>query len=877
MPRGNDPAPPRLALWVLGNLFDYRLNYDIEEDMREAFLALQQSRGAQSARRWYWRQTLKSFFRYHQFQLRGSFMMMKSAITTALRSMRRQRVYAAINIVGFATGLASCLLIGLFVANELSYDRHHAHADRIYRMGLEANVSGEEIHDARTPSPMAFTLLSECPEVEQVTRIFSPGPIHVQIDDRKTKEERFLYADSTVFQVFSIPLAVGDPRTALAQPSGLVITPETARRCFGDADPMGKRIQLGDGTHFLVTGITEPMTHNSHFQFDFLGAYASQARSRRPIWLASDAHTYVLLREGADIASLEQKLPDLERKYVGALIERAMGVTYDQFIASGSRFGFFAQRLLDIHLRSALSNELDTNGSVTAVLTLSAIALVILLIACINFVNLSTARSIQRANEVGVRKALGSHRGQLVRQFLTESVVQCVLAFVIALGLMAAARPYFQSMMQNPMSLGVLDPWLVVPVLLLTVLLVGLAAGIYPALVMASYQPMAVLRGKIHAGIKGRRFRAALVIFQLTASVGLLISAMVIQDQMRYMRNKPLGFNPQQVLVLQNLQPLGSGRLALKQALLQSSNVESVTYSVGLPFLSLAATIFQKAGQGDSHNYTLVSLGVDSDFMKTYGIQLLQGRTVEGSRVTDSSAVLISETGARLLGLEEPVGQHLIRAGDLGETLEIVGVVRDFHLTTFRDQLYPMVMMITPLEAAQYLSVRIRPERVEETLRHITEVWNQYVPGQAIDYLFLDDQFEDNYKADLQMQKLIGAFTGLALLVACLGLFGLASLTTKMRTKEVGIRKTLGASIPRIVSILTKEIITWVAIANLLAWPLAWWAMGRWLQGFAYRTSLSLWTFLLAGFMALAVALITVGQLTYKAATRRPVETLRYE
>ena len=804
-------------------------------------------------------------------------MMVQSVFKTALRSMKRRRTYMGINLIGLSVGLASVLLLFLFVGNEFRYDRHHENARRIYRMALDANLSGEAIRDTKTPALLAPTMVQSFHEVEQAARIRQGHSVFVRRGDVQYREERLFFADSTLFDVFSLPLSAGDPHYVFASPNSIVLTPQSAQKYFGDADPMGETLQLQDGVEFIVTGVTESLPETSHIPFDFLANFASHPLSQQDSWISNDVVTYFLLREGALIQDLEAKLPDLERQHIGGLIEQFMGMSYDDFLASGSRFGFFIQSLLEIHLHSDLTGELGNNGDIHNVLVLMAIALVILGVASINFINLATAQSMERANEVGIRKVLGSLRGPLIRQFLMESVVQCLAAFLFAVILTALALPHFENIIDRSIPLDILSTWYFVPAVLLGVLFIGLAAGIYPAFVLASFKPIAVLKGKVHRGLKGKTFRSSLVVFQFAASISLLICALVIQQQIQYARNKPLGFDKSQILVIQNASAAGMQGQALKAALLQKQSVSSASFSNGLPLLGLTGNIYRKNGADDPHNYTLIRFAIDHDFIDTYRLTLNAGRPFDRTRLADSTAVILNQTAAELLKWDAPLNKYLSNAGDMEHPLQVIGVFRDFHLRPLQEGMFPMLAVIGRADDNRYLSVRIQPGMAAIAVDEISSIWREFVPDQPMDYLFFDDRFDHLYRTEIQMGRVIGSFTALALFVACLGLFGLASLSTKMRTKEIGIRKVMGASVPRIVTLLTREIVLWVCIANLLAWPMAWWVMGKWLNSFAYRVDLSIGVFLVSGVSALVIAVLTVMQLTLRAAYSRPIKTLRYE
>jgi putative ABC transport system permease protein len=807
--------------------------------------------------------------------------MFRNYLMVALRNIRKHKGYSLINVIGLAVGIASCLLILLFVQSELSYDRFHEKPERIYRVGFKFHVGTNQFDAALGPCPLAGALLRDFPEVESATRIFARqsrgGDVFVRYGENRFKEKRFFWADPDLFDILTIRFIKGDPEDALAQPNSVILSNEAAEKYFGQKDPMGKMLELEDGSLYMVKGVTEKWPEPSHFHFDFLASFSSLPKSMDPDFYDTAVFTYILLRENASIEQLEAKLPEFSGKCMAPIIEKIMAVPYKEFLESGNFIGFMTQPLLDIHLHSDWGNELEPQGNFNTVIIFSAIAFLILVVACINFINLTTARSTQRANEVGVRKVVGSSHGQLIRQFLSESIMLSLIAILLALIIVELALPIFNNLVGKSFSSFYFQNWTFLLSVFLGALIIGAAAGSYPAFLMASYRPVAVLKGTIQSSLRGRRFRNILVVFQFCASITLLVGTTVIYAQLHYVQNKELGFEKEHVVVVQRAEKLGTQQEAFKNRLKQHSDVLSVTFTDSLPQMLLEAKVFQKEGEGSNTNNTLITISADHDFLETYGIQLVEGRYFERDRSLDSEAIVLNQAAVKTLDIQNPLEKRLILVGLRRRPMDIVGIINDFHMEPLHVKIGPTAMILIGNRPGVLLSVQVRPGNLQKTLGYMEEQWNQFTNNQPFEYVFFDDQFDLIYKAEIQAGKVITAFACLAIFIACLGLLGLASFMAGQRTKEIGIRKVLGATVSGIMILLNKDFIKWVLIANLIAWPLAYYVMNKWLQSFAYRISLTIWMFLSSAAVALIIALLTVSYQSVKAALGNPVDSLRYE
>ena len=809
--------------------------------------------------------------------------MFSSYLKIALRNMRRQKGYAFINIVGLAIGLACCILILLYVRDELSYDRFNEKAERIYRVGLHGIIGTNEFNGAASSAPMAAALVQEYPEVVAAVRINNFGFPVLRYGEKVFSEERFFWADSNFFDIFTVHFLQGNPKDALNRPNTVVITESMAKKYFGDENPMGKLLNADRRRDYEVTGVIEDVPHNSHFHYDFLASLISyEQAANNTIWLSNNFATYLLLQEGYPPERLEAKFEDLVRKYVGPQIQQAAGISYDQMVSSGGAYGFFLQPLTDIHLYSDLEGEFEPNGDAGAVYGFAVIALAILLIACINFMNLATARSARRAKEVGIRKTLGSNRGQLVLQFLAETIFMSFIAIILALIVVELVLPFFNNLAGKALDIQYFGNPYTLPALAALGIAVGILAGSYPAFFLAAFQPVKVLKGgKASANGRSPLLRSVLVVFQFLISICLIISTFVVREQMSYIQNKKLGFTKEQVLVVEKTDDLADQLQAFKETLRQQAGVIAVTNSTNLFGETFNSNAHILPGASGEETHILWTMFADHQFANTYQIEMSAGRFFSEDFPTDSQAVVLNETAVRALGLTDPVGGELLRMGtspDQSRPSRIIGVMKDFHFESLRQTIRPMAIYLsTPQIRGRYTSVRIAPGDISGTVANVEKIWKEFAGGQAFEYVFFDQEFSRLYATEQRTGQILTIFSVLAILIACLGLFGLASFTTEQRTKEIGIRKVLGASVGSVVVLLFKEFAKWVLIATVLAWGLAYYAAGQWLQNFAYRVDVDLLIFLGAAILALIIAFITVSYQTIKAAVSNPVNALRYE
>lgn len=810
--------------------------------------------------------------------------MLQNYFKIAFRNLLRHKGYSLINITGFALGIACCILIMLNVLDELSYDRFNEKSDRTHRVALSGRVGGNDFDIAVSCAPIGFTLVREFPEVEQATRIRNTGFPVIRYEDKVFSEERFWGGDSTFFGVFTTKFIAGTPEDALTKPNTVVLTQSTAQKYFGDENPMGKILNADNRTDWEVTGIVEDFPANSHFHFDFMGSLTTNGDSRSTIWLSNNYYTYIVLKEGAIPEQVEAKFPNLIKKYVGPQIQKIMGASLEDLFAAGGAYGYFLQPLNDIHLNSDLDNEIEPNGDGGYVLLFMLIAFGILLIACINFMNLATARSANRSKEVGIRKTLGSNKLQLIRQFLAETVFLTFISIILAFTFVYIFLPGFNQMAGKQLSFAIFDVWYFVPAILGFTFLVGLVAGSYPAFFLAAFEPVKVLKGSLSSADKSGSptLRGILVVFQFAISIILLIGTMVVNDQLNYVQNKKLGFNKEQVVVVKKTDDIGRQIDVFIETLHRNSNIISAANSSTLPGKNFNTNVHNLPGSAGEEAYLIHEMRADVGFIETYQSEVAQGRYFSKDFATDSTGIVINETAANLLGFgDDAIGKIINEMGNRPEnqtSLTVVGVLKDLHFESLHQKIRPMAIKLFRKNGfGRYVSVRVAPDNVKETLAFIKETWHQFAGAQAFEYAFFDQDFAKLYESEATTQRIMTLFATLAVIIACLGLLGLASFIAEQRTKEIGIRKVLGASVAKIVFLLSRQFTKWVVVANIISWPIAYFLMNSWLENFAYRTNLELTSFILAGCAALFIALLTVGYQTVKAAYRNPVDSLHYE
>ena len=801
--------------------------------------------------------------------------MLKNYFKIAFRNLWRKRAYSLINVTGLAVGMACCFLIFLYVHFELSYDRFHQKADRIYRVVGDLKSSTETLHWYVTPGPLARSIKAEFPQVQEVTR-FINGSVLIQKGNFKFSEAHTIWADSSIFSVFDFPLLYGDARTALKEPNSIVLSESAALKYFGHSNPVGQHLLLtGRGLPGIVTGLMKDIPGNSHIRADMMVSMATYTRSLQP-WAETSwgdylCSTYMLLSPGADPAIVQSKLPALVQKYEGTELKNR-----------NTSYTLRMEPLTSIYLHSAYGAPVT--GSLDNVHILTVIGIFILLIAAVNFINLSTARSVERAKEVGIRKCAGAKSTELIGQFLIESMLIAWVAFLAALALCHFLLPLFNQLSGKTISSGIFDSMAYPFWLLVLALGIGLLAGVYPALVLSSFKPVIVLKGHFSSGSRGVVLRKALVVAQYTISISLVVSTLVVYSQLNFMRHQPLGFDKDQVLVVVNNGD--SSQRAYKRNIAAIPAVEGSSLTSAIP----GRTYNDQGGdvwpvniensRGSRQRMNMAFYNADADFLPLYKIKLLAGRNFYPNTRNDSANVIVNKTAALNLGYTESslgqlIGRRTMGSGDT--TFQtIIGVVDDFHFHSLKEPIQPLCIQ-TGQWWVQFLSIKVNTGNLPGTLSALNVQWQKTVPNRPFSYFFLDEDFNSQYTAEERFGRLFIYFSALALFISSLGLLGLSAYSTLQRTREIGIRKVLGASVTGIVGLLSGDFVKLVGIGFGVACPISWLAMHQWLQGFAYRTTLNGGLFVLAGAGALLIAVITISAQAIKAALANPVESLRSE
>jgi putative ABC transport system permease protein len=805
--------------------------------------------------------------------------MLKNYMKIALRNLLKYKAYSFINIMGLAIGVASCILILLFVQDELSYDRFHEKADRIYRVALLGSLGNNQFNGAVTAPPLGEALVRNYPEVESATRIRNYGFPVIRYGDKVFSEERFFWADSTFFEVFSFEFIKGDKYSALKEINTVVITESIAKKYFGGEDPVGKLLNSDNRRDYKISGVIKDFPENSHMHFDFIAALGSYPDSRSDQWFNNSFYTYIVLREGSDYKELEQKLDRFVADHVGPQTEQVLGVPFEDLIKSGAVYRYYLQPLTDIHLKSDIEAELEPNSSLAYVYAFSLIAVLILFIACINFMNLATARSSNRAKEIGIRKTLGSGKIQLVRQFLVETILMAFIAVLIAVIIVELLLNPFNNLIGKELSINYAKNLIFIPFLLLLALVVGVFAGIYPAFYLSSFDPIKVFRKKNVQSNKNSSLRNSLVVTQFAISIILFIGTIVIYNQVDFIQSKKLGFNKEQILVVQKTDDIGVQIESFKDELRNLPGVVSVSNSFTLFGKQFNSSAIRIPGQTSEESHLIWNTGADYDFAETYGIEIIKGRYYSPEYATDSLAVVLNETAVKSLGLgNDPLGKMIYFPGPVTVGAPVIGIMKDIHFESLQQAIKPMAIFLMPEGAfGRYVSVRLTPGKFGEKITKIKDIWHKFAGAQAFEYFFFDDDFAKLYESEKRTGVIAIVFAILAIFIACMGLLGLSSFSTAQRTKEIGIRKVMGASVGSIVILLSKEFIKWVLIANIIAWPLAYFLMKKWLENYAYRIEIEITPFIIAAIFSALIAIITISFQAFKAAVANPVNSLKYE
>lgn len=803
--------------------------------------------------------------------------MWKNYVNTVLRCIWKYKAFSAINILGLAIGIACCLLILLFVQYEFSYDRHNEKLDQMYRLSIYGVVAGNEINAATSPYPMAATLVREFPEIEYAARFrrFFNDTL-VSISDVRYQEREIFHADPSLFDVFTFNFVSGDPATALDEPNQIVISESIAEKYFANGNALGQTLTFDNNRDYLIMGVYKDIPENAHVHPEILVSFTSDEQHDSTFWVQNNIQTYLILRDGNSAEELQVKLQELVTKYVAPQIESALGINIDEFFANGGIYQYNVQAARDVHLYSDLEGEFETNGNANYVYTFLAVALFVLLLACINFMNLSTARSANRAKEIGVRKVMGADRGQLLLQFLGESILISLVALAIALPIVYLTLPAFNALTEKSISLSILFSAQAFLLLFAFTLAVGAVSGSYPALFLSKFHPQEVLKGKFSGGGKSSWFRAGLVILQFAISIALVAATLIVYEQLNFMRSKELGFQKEQLMVIQRSGSLGEQRDSFIEIVKQQPGVINAAATTHVPGELVNQNVYILEGRPMSNTHAIWQFSVGYDYIETLGLELLEGRSFSREFGNDTEAYILNESAVREFEIENAT-QHNILEPDPDGLVSgpIIGVVKDFHFQSLHQEIRPTLLKVQNF--SRYVIVRLQPENIQASITEIEDLWGDMTNDQPFQYTFLDEDFDNLHQGDRKMGEVFSGFSALAILIACLGLYGLASYSTEQRTKEIGVRKTLGASVSNIVLMISKEFLLLVAIALAIAIPVTWLAMNQWLQIFSYRIEVPISSFVYSGILALLIAFLTVSFQSVKTALTNPSLSLRDE
>lgn len=801
--------------------------------------------------------------------------MFKNHIVSTLRQVKKYKIFFLINVLGLSVGISTVVLVFLYVHFEFSFDKGMKHYENLYRVYWETTLGGVNNVTPASPPPLCSSFIEEFPEVVNGVRLFNNGEILVKLNDKTFCESNFYYADSTFFEIFSIPLISGKKDKLLTQPNTIVLTESTAQKLFGNKNALGESISLQDETYFEVVGICEDIPSNYHIDIDYIASIKTLRWNSVTNWPNNPFQTYLLLEEGASIDKLREKIPELVKIKMESAIRGIMNLSFDEFIAGGSNYAYHLQAVKDIHLRSELSDDYAKQSSKDNIYIFLVVALIVLSLAIINYVNLSTAKGIERVKEIVVRKIIGAKRSEIIKQFLGESILITFISTIVGLMIIETALPYFNSIMNLDISVGYFHNILVIPSLLGFVLVIGVLAGLYPAFVISLYNPLTLFHEKAKNSNSGVGFKSVLIVFQYFISFILIVSTIVVFEQLNFMRDKELGFDNEQVLVLEKTHVLGSSSHSFKEEVYKDAFVKSVASSKIIPGKGITPAFVYKEGDTEDEIVTPMVIGVDHDFIKCYDIKLDQGRNFDVNRTSDSIALIVNKAAVKAYDLSEPLNSAYFVSGNenLG-AFNIIGVVEDFHFESLYENIKPCFLYIDG--QSDYISIKLEAENLVESINQIEKKWNSFTDA-PISYFFLDQQFDTLYKQENEMRKIFSILTILSILIASIGLFGIVLFTTEQRTKEIGIRKVLGASRKTILKLFISQYLIWIGITVVLGTPVAWWATTKWLQQFAFRISFNYSYILVAIILLLIVTLMTIYSRISYVSRQNPVNALRYE
>jgi len=808
--------------------------------------------------------------------------MVKNFFINALRNMRKQRGYVLLNVGGLAIGLTSFLFISLYVINELSYDRFHKNYENIYGLKVVGRMAGGVLDQAVTAAPMAQAMLKDYPEVLHATRLTQMGAWLIRFGENKFNEDGVLFVDSTFFNVFDFKLLKGDPRSALVKPRSMVLTEEFAKKYFGSRDPMGEKLIVeADTILYTVTGVVQDVPDNSHFKFDMLASMSSfPQNANNEQWVSHNFYTYIVVRDGTDKMELQKKFQGMVEKYVGPQIQQILGFSIEDFRKAGNDFSYVLEPLKDMHLKGATQYNLEPMGSLSTVYIFAVIAILILVIAIINYVNLATAKSAGRAKEVGVRKVSGANRAGLISQFLGESLLIVTFAAFLAVLLVYAFTPSFNQLIGKELSFGLFDSFIGVIAVVLLIFIAGISAGFYPAFVLASFNPVQVLKGTLNPGSMSKNLRGVLVVFQFTVSIVIIIGSIIVYNQLNFMTKKDLGFEKENLIVIRRPDAFYKQLGSFRNQLLEIPGVESVGFSRQVPGTNFNNNAFFNDEDPEKNTYLLQQAQVSFDFPQTLGVKLVDGRFFSREYATDSTACLLNEAAVKSLGLKDPVGKYILQPNGPGtfQKNKIIGVMKDFNITSLHKAIDPVCFTVMGFGGGdQFATVRLTGNNVNATIKAIEQKWQSFTQMQPFQYDFFTDTWNNLYKSEMKTGKIFILFSILAIFIACIGLLGLVTYITNKRTREIGIRKTYGASISVVLQLLSKEVVYLILISSLLAYPIAYFGSKYWLEGFASKVHVSPLLYITATLVALLIGWLSISYQTIKAANYNPSKALRIE
>ncbi|MFC2133186.1 ABC transporter permease [Bacteroidota bacterium] len=875
----NKKHAPSFVRWCIKLFCRYDHADSMIHSIEEEYSEIMQRKGELSADLWFWFQTLRSLPRLTKSFIQLGGIMLANYFKIAFRNIKKHKGFSFINIAGLAIGVACSILIFLYVNYEFSYDKFHLNADRIYRYASRIQIGDVKINSIRSSSATFKKVLEDFPEIETGVKIMRTGTTPLSLDSKTFLANDILAVDSTFFDVFTFNMIHGYPKTALTEPNTIVITEETALKYFGEIDVVGKQLsaKFYSDEHpvaLIITGVTETVPVNSHFYYDILISSESfPSIINNTIWDANNFISYYLLKPGVSHNLLNDKLKEFTRKYL-------MGEEkYDQWVAEGNYWDNFLQPLTSIHLNSDMRGEFEANGNENYVYMFLIISIIILLIACINFMNLSTAKSSLRAKEVALRKVVGSDKKKLIIQFLSESVILSFVSLALGILIVELLLPVFRNFIGRPIELNYFDNPLVIPVLIGLGIFVGIFSGLYPAFILSSFKPVSVMKSKTGNNKHGSSLRNILIITQFSISVFLIIGTLIVFQQLKHIQNIKLGFEKEQVLVVHNVNNLDNNLDAFKEKIKGLTGIIGVSGSSTLPGRGFGNTGFKEVG---SDNRINLNIGIcDYNYANVLNLELVEGRFFSEEYITDNSAVILNSRAVELSGWGNPIGKRISHSLISENPFTVIGVVKDYYYESLHQEVKPMALFLTDGMFSwfqqNYISIRFTSENLSSIITNLESNWNSLASGIPFEYSFLDEDYDNLYIKEQLIGQLFTIFSLLTIFIACLGLYGLASFVAERKTKEIGIRKVLGASILNIFINLVKQFTKWVLAANIIAWPLAYYVMSKWLEDFAYRIDMGILTFVLAGAIALVIAFITVSYQSIKAACANPIKSIQYE